>query len=102
MSYVTLFMLGTLLRKVVGELEVMKASLKPCELKWEDILTHEAGCNSHSLFLPLSKTTNSVFSLECLFYFHFLNLILSFDWLLFIVCRADFLRTVLLKEGCLF
>lgn len=48
MSYVTLFMLVTLLGEVVEGLEVTKVALKPCEPTGEGILIHEVGRISFS------------------------------------------------------
>lgn len=49
MSYVTLFMLVTLLGEAVEGLEVTKVALKPCEPTREDILINEVGRNSFSV-----------------------------------------------------
>lgn len=66
MSYVTLFMLVTLLGEVVEGLEVTKVALKPCEPTGEGILIHEVGCISFS-DPSLLQMTNNLYSLDHIF-----------------------------------
>jgi hypothetical protein len=52
MSYVTLFVLVTLLGEALENAEVKLVALEPCEPTWEAVLTHAAGCGLNLSFFP--------------------------------------------------